>query len=123
MRARHARAAPLACAVLALLPASSAPAATEIRWWHAMTDANRQAVETLAKEFNATTPDFVIVPEYKGNYTDTLRAGLAAFEAGDSPHILQVVEVGTATMMAGQGAIKPIYELMRDARRFFDPRS
>lgn len=98
-------------------------AATEIRWWHAMTDANRQAIEDLARDFNALSPEYIIIPEYRGNYGDTLRAGLAAMEAGDAPHILQVVEVGTATMMSAQGAIKPIYELMRDAREFFDPRS
>ena len=124
-RAAGRRAGPLALVLFAAFSAwwNAALAATEIRWWHAMTDANRQAIEDLARDFNAATPEYVIVPEYRGVYSDTMRAGLAALEAGNAPHILQVVEVGTATMMAAQGAIKPIYELMRDAREFFDPRS
>ena len=81
------------------------------------------AVDALARDFNATTPDFRIVPEYKGSYAETMRVGLAALDAGDAPHILQVVEIGAATMMGAHGAVKPIYELMRDARQYFDPKS
>ena len=49
---------------------------------------------------------------HKGNYSEALNAGIAAFRAGEQPHILQVFEVGTATMMAAEGAIKPVYEVM-----------
>ncbi len=100
-----------------------AMAATEIHWWHAMTDANKNAVEEIARSFNASQTEFVIVPTAKGSYPQTMNAGLAAFEKGDAPHILQVVEVGTATMMNAQGAIKPVHELMRDANQYFDPKS
>jgi len=34
---------------------------------------------------------------------------------------LQVFEVGTATMMAAKGAIKPVYEVMSEAGEKFDP--
>ncbi|HEY8578943.1 MAG TPA: extracellular solute-binding protein, partial [Beijerinckiaceae bacterium] len=110
-------------ALLSCALASSAQAATEIVWWHAMVDANRAAVEQLADEFNRSQRDYVVKPQYKGVYSETLAAGLAAFEEGDAPHILQVVEVGTATMMAATGAVKPIHEVMRDARQYFEPRS
>jgi sn-glycerol 3-phosphate transport system substrate-binding protein len=49
------------------------------------------------------------VQSHKGNYSETLNAGIAAFRAGEQPHILMVFEVGTATMMAAEGAIKPVY--------------
>ena len=46
-----------------------------------------------------------------------MAAAIAAFRAGNAPHILQVFEVGTATMMAAKGAIKPVYEVMARGRR------
>ncbi|MDI5829714.1 hypothetical protein MJN51_38475, partial [Salmonella enterica subsp. enterica serovar Kentucky] len=42
-------------------------------------------------------------------YEQNLSAGIAAFRTGNAPAILQVYEVGTATMMASK-AIKPVYE-------------
>jgi sn-glycerol 3-phosphate transport system substrate-binding protein len=64
-----------------------------------------------------------VVPTYKGSYPDTMNAGIAAFRAGNAPHILQVFEVGTATMMAAKGAVKPVFELMKEAGETFDPNS
>jgi sn-glycerol 3-phosphate transport system substrate-binding protein len=101
----------------------AALAATELQWWHAMTGANNDVVVKLAEEFNAAQSDYKIVPAYKGSYPDTMNAGIAAFRAGQAPHILQVFEVGTATMMAAKGAIKPVYQLMKDAGEKFDPQA
>jgi sn-glycerol 3-phosphate transport system substrate-binding protein len=50
-----------------------------------------------------------------------LNAGIAAFRAGQAPHILQVFEVGTGTMMSAKGAIKPVHEMMKEAGEKFDP--
>ena len=114
------------CAVAAVLLASasvSAMAATEIQWWHAMTGANNDRIVKLATDFNATQGDFKVVPTYKGSYADTMNAGIAAYRAGNAPHVLQVFEVGTATMMAAKGAIKPVYQLMADAGEPFDPKT
>ena len=97
------------------LTAGSAFAATEIQWWHAMGGANGERVNKIAKDFNATQSDYKIVPVYKGNYTETMTAAIAAFRARKQPHIVQVFEVGTATMMAAKGAVYPIEDLMKDA--------
>ena len=114
------------CALATLLLASasaSALAATEIQWWHAMTGANNDRIVKLATDFNATQSDFKVVPTYKGSYADTMNAGIAAYRAGNAPHVLQVFEVGTATMMAAKGAIKPVYQLMAEAGESFDPKA
>ncbi len=103
--------------------AGSAMAQTEIQWWHAMTGANNDVIVRLAEEFNAAQKDYKVVPTYKGSYADTLNAGIAAFRAGNAPHIMQVFEVGTATMMGAKGAIKPVQEMMKEAGESFDPRS
>ncbi len=112
----------LAAAVAASFAfAASAQAATEIHWWHAMTGGNNEVVVRLANEFNAAQSDYKVVPTYKGGYADAMNAGIAAFRAGNAPHILQVFEVGTATMMAATGAVKPVYKLMQDAGEKFEP--
>jgi sn-glycerol 3-phosphate transport system substrate-binding protein len=107
----------------ALLAATATPALAqaEIQWWHAMTGANNDVVVRLAEEFNASQKDYKVVPTYKGSYADTMNAGIAAFRAGNAPHIMQVFEVGTATMMAATGAVKPVHVLMREANEPFDP--
>ncbi|NOU06208.1 MAG: sn-glycerol-3-phosphate ABC transporter substrate-binding protein UgpB [Hyphomicrobiaceae bacterium] len=105
----------------ALLTSSAAAfAQTEIQWWHAMTGANNDVVVKLAEEFNATQKDYKVVPAYKGSYADNMNAGIAAFRAGNAPHIMQVFEVGTATMMSAGGAIKPVQVMMKEAGETFD---
>ena len=100
--------------------AGAAAAQTEINWWHAMGGANGERVDRMAEEFNAMQDEFVLVPTYKGNYTETMTAAIAAFRAGEQPHLVQVFEVGTATMMAAEGAIYPVEQLMEDAGEPFD---
>ncbi|MFO1136321.1 MAG: sn-glycerol-3-phosphate ABC transporter substrate-binding protein UgpB [Rhodoblastus sp.] len=108
-----------------LLSGASLPAlaATEIQWWHAMTGANNDLIVKLANDFNATQNDYKVTPVYKGGYADTMNAGIAAFRAGQAPHIMQVFEVGTATMMAAKGAVKPVYQLMAETGEKFDPKA
>ncbi len=98
----------------------SAMAATEIQWWHAMGGVNGERVNKIASDFNATQSDYKVVPVYKGNYTETMTAAIAAFRAKKQPHIVQVFEVGTATMMAAKGAVYSIEDLMKDADEPFD---
>jgi sn-glycerol 3-phosphate transport system substrate-binding protein len=105
------------------LSASASFAQTEIQWWHAMTGPNNDVIVKLAEEFNGTQKDYKVVPTFKGSYADTMNAGIAAFRAGNAPHIMQVFEVGTATMMAAKGAVKPVQELMKEAGETFDPKS
>src|SRR6478752_3636024 len=103
--------------------ASPAFAVTEIQWWHAMTGGNNDVIVKLANDFNASQSDYKVVPTYKGGYADIMNAGIAAFRAGNAPHIMQVFEVGTATMMAATGAVKPVYKLMQEAGEKFDPKA
>ena len=113
-------------AVAALLAATVRPAFAEpieLQWWHAMTAINLERVNKLAADFNALQTDYKVTPVYKGSYPETMTAAVAAFRAGSSPHIVQVFEVGTATMMAAKGAVKPVYRLMADAGEPFDPQN
>ncbi len=106
---------------LAIGLSSPAHAQTEIQWWHAMGGALGEWVNDLAKGFNEGQKEYKIVPVYKGTYAESMTAAIAAFRAGNAPHILQVFEVGTATMMASKGAIVPVGKVMADAGYKFDP--
>jgi len=108
----------LAIAALAHAPAQ---AQTEIQWWHSMGGALGEWVNDLAKDFNASQKEYKIVPTFKGSYDESMTAAIAAFRAGNAPHVLQVFEVGTATMMASKGAIVPVGDVMKKAGVTFDP--
>jgi len=102
------------------MSAGFAAAQTEIQWWHAMGGTNGERVDKIAADFNASQSDYVVVPTYKGNYTETMTSAVAAFRAGEQPHLVQVFEVGTATMMAAKGAIYPIEKMMADSGEPFN---
>ena len=116
------RLAPLAGA-FALAAAFSAPvhAQTEIQWWHSMSAALGEWVNDLARQYNASQSQYKVVPTYKGTYDESMTGAIAAFRAGNAPHILQVFEVGTATMMASKGAIVPVAKVLNDGGFKFDP--
>ncbi len=93
-----------------------------IDFWHAMTGKNGDTVQAICDKFNASQTAYKVVPVYKGSYSDTMNAGIAAFRAKSAPAIVQVYEVGTATMMAAKGAVKPVYQLMKETGQKFDPK-
>ena len=106
---------------LAATLATTAQAQTEIQWWHSMTAVNGEWVNDLAKQFNESQKEYKIVPTFKGTYDESMTASIAAFRSGNAPHILQVFEVGTATMQASKGAVIPVGQVMKDAGEKFDP--
>jgi sn-glycerol 3-phosphate transport system substrate-binding protein len=113
----------LAAGFTALALSGPARAQVEIQWWHSMTGGLNDWVLDLSAGFNASQKDYKIVPTYKGTYDETMPAAVAAFRAGTAPHILQVFEVGTATMMAAKGAVVPVGKVLADAGYKFDPKA
>ncbi|MDH4247925.1 MAG: extracellular solute-binding protein, partial [Deltaproteobacteria bacterium] len=103
-----------------LLMAMPAQGQTEIQWWHAHGGVLGERVQEIANGFNASQKDYAVKPVFKNSYAEAMTAGIAAFRAGKPPHILQVFEVGTATLMAAKGAIYPVHELMADSGEKFD---
>ena len=105
---------------IAALATSAFADTVKVDWWHAMGGLNGERVNKISADFNASQSTYEVVPSYKGNYTETLTAAVAAFRAKEHPHLVQVFEVGTATMMAAKGAVYPIEQLMSDANEPFD---
>jgi sn-glycerol 3-phosphate transport system substrate-binding protein len=98
---------------LLLLAPGAAFAKTEIHLWHAMTGQLGEAVNALVKQFNDSQTEYEVKPLRKGTYAETLTAAIAAYRQRQAPHIVQVFEVGTQTMMLS-GAVLPVFELMKE---------
>jgi len=109
-----------AAGLVSVCTATASFAATEIQWWHAMGGANNEKINEIAEKFNAAQSEYKVIPSFKGNYTETMTAAISSFRAGTQPHIVQVFEVGTATMMAADKAIYPVHKLMEDTGTPFD---
>jgi sn-glycerol 3-phosphate transport system substrate-binding protein len=113
-----------AIAGLALLAAVGAPSAqqrVQVDFWHGLPMPLGGILEKIVADFNASQATYQVDATYKGSYPDTMVAAIAAFRAGKAPHVVQMFEVGTATLMAARGAIKPVHELMRETGVPFDP--
>jgi sn-glycerol 3-phosphate transport system substrate-binding protein len=105
------------------LAAPGAMAQTEIQFWHSMAGALGDKVSQLANDFNKSQNQYKVVPSFKGTYPESMTAAIASYRAGNAPHILQVFEVGTATMMGAKGAIVPVAKIMKDADVPFNPKA
>ncbi|WP_109401374.1 sn-glycerol-3-phosphate ABC transporter substrate-binding protein UgpB [Proteus terrae] len=108
-------------AVAMTLFTSPAHAKTQIEWWHAMGGALGQKVNQIASDFNASQSEYEIKPVYKGTYAETMTSAVASFRAKNQPAIVQVFEVGTASMMGAKKAVFPVYQLMEKTNEPFDP--
>jgi len=87
----------------------------EIQFWHGLNQPLGGILERIAEDFNKSQGRYRIVSSYRGSYPETMVAAIAAFRAGNAPHIVQMFEVGTGTMIAAGRAIKPVHELLREA--------
>ncbi|HXH85078.1 MAG TPA: sn-glycerol-3-phosphate ABC transporter substrate-binding protein UgpB [Candidatus Tectomicrobia bacterium] len=86
-------------------------AKTEIHFWHAMTGQLGEALAAQAQQFNESQGEYEVKPLRKGSYAETLTAAIAAYRQKNPPHIVQVFEVGTQTMLLS-GAVYPVHDLM-----------
>jgi sn-glycerol 3-phosphate transport system substrate-binding protein len=98
--------------LLLMKPLAAKP--VEIILWHSLAGQLGQEIQTLANGFNQSQHDVAIKPIYKGDYVETLSAFAAAFQAKQAPALVQVFEVGTASMLQPRGVIKPVDELMKE---------
>lgn len=120
MKLKHLLCGLLCGSAASVLIAAPVAAQTKVEFWHAFTGRLGELVAAQVETFNGAQSEYVVEASHKGNYSETLNAGIAAFRAGEQPDILMVFEVGTATMMAAKGAVKPVYEVMAESGADFD---
>ncbi len=131
MKRRHllaGSAAAIATSGVAMSPRRGAAAEkTTVVFWHSMTGALGEELNRIVTSFNTAQPNVASGTEvqavFKGSYPDTLTAAIAAFRAGQAPHIVQVFEVGTGTMLAAGGAVKQVWELAKETGVNINPDS
>jgi len=112
-----------ALAAAPLLHARAQAAKTKIVWWHAMTAALGEQVTRIADTFNQSQNAVEVQAIYKGSYADLLNATIAASRAGQAPHLAQIFEVGTGTMLAAGKAVKQVWELSKETGVSIDPKT
>lgn len=113
-----------AAAIVTLLAGSAAAQQkVQVEFWHGLTQPLGGILEKVASDFNASQGKYQVNATFKGSYPETMVAAIAAFRAGSAPHIVQMFEVGTATMMAARGAIKPVHELSKETGVNIDPKN
>ena len=109
-------------AALTAMPAvGRAAEKTRIVWWHAMTAALADQVNHLVDAFNQSQDAIEVQAIYKGGYADVLTATIAAFRAGQAPHLVQIFEVGTGSMLAAGKATRQVWELIKETGVAIDP--
>jgi sn-glycerol 3-phosphate transport system substrate-binding protein len=110
-----------AAAVTCTNSAWAQPGKIQISWWHAMTGVNADEINRLARAFNESQSQAEIQPIYKGGYADTLTAAIAAWRADQAPHLVQIFEVGTGSMLAAGPATKQVWTLREETGVNLDP--
>ena len=102
----------VAALCVAVLPGVAA-AKTEIQFWHAMGGQLGETVNELVKQFNQSQSEYEVKALNKGTYPEVLTGAIAAYRQKNPPHIVQVFDVGTQTMLLS-GAIVPVFQLLRE---------
>src|SRR5215472_17626650 len=111
-------------AVFAAMPTiGRAAEKTKIVWWHAMTAALGEQVDRIVAAFNQSQDAVELTAIYKGQYPDVLTATIAAFRAGQAPHLAQIFEVGTGSMLAAGKATRQVWELVQETGAQIDPKA
>jgi sn-glycerol 3-phosphate transport system substrate-binding protein len=95
---------------------------TEIQFWYGLGGALGERVAEQVTRFNESQSRFRVNANFRGSYVEVMTGAIAAWRAGTPPHIAQVFEVGTATMMAAGPAIRPTHELLGEAGITLDPK-
>ena len=104
-------------------PAGAQASKTKIVWWHAMTGRLGDQVNQIVVGFNGAQSTVEVEAIYKGGYADLMTATIAAFRAGEAPHLAQIFEVGTETMIAAGKATKEVWQLVKETGIHIDPKS
>jgi sn-glycerol 3-phosphate transport system substrate-binding protein len=101
--------------------AQPARAPIEIHMWMGLTGLGGELLTKYGEEFNKAQSEFKAVVSFKGQYPEQRAAAVAAYRAGNPPHIMQMFDAGSGDMMAARGAIVPVSDVFQRAGLQFNP--
>ena len=111
----------LAATALSLsLAATATSARTPIEMWIGVTGPAQELLIQFGNEFNASQDQYEVTVSFRGQYPEQRAAAIAAFRAGNPPHIMQMFDAGTGDMFAARQAIVPVSEVYELAGMEFD---
>lgn len=99
----------------------AALAQTEIQMWMGLTGPNGELLSRFGQDFNKSQNEYRVVVSFKGQYPEQRAAAVAAFRAGNPPHIMQMFDAGSGDMMQARGAVVPVSEVFKRAGMQFNP--
>ncbi len=82
----------------------------KLNFWHAMSGARLEPVNTLVERFNESHPNIEVDATFTGSYEETLNQAITSAQSGNPPNIIQTYEVGTQ-MMWDSPYIVPIEDI------------
>lgn len=75
-------------------------AKVKVEFWHALGGhIGRDVLTQFIDDFNASQDQVEVVPIYQGSYNDVLNQYRLAVQAGKTPHLVHVFEIGTRFMI------------------------
>jgi sn-glycerol 3-phosphate transport system substrate-binding protein len=86
---------------------------TEIQMWIGLTGPLGELMSRFGEDFNKSQKDYKVTVSFKGQYPEQRAAAVAAFRAGDPPHIMQMFDAGSGDMMQAKGAVVPVSEVFK----------
>ena len=86
-----------------------------------MTGALGDQVDRIVTTFNASQSAIEVEAIHKGTYPETMTATIAAWRANQAPHIAQVFDVGTGSMLAAGPATKQVWQLIQETGVAINP--
>ncbi len=106
--------------LIAIVYTAPAFSIVKIQFWHGLSGQTAEYLNNIVNNFNKSQNEYQVAAVNKGTYQQTMMSGITAFRAEKQPDIIQVYEVGTATMIAAKGATIPISTLMSENNIKFD---
>ncbi|WP_419393857.1 ABC transporter substrate-binding protein [Cytobacillus praedii] len=86
---------------------AESPGKVEINFWHAMSGAGQEALDSIVSDFNSSQDKYTVNAEFQGSYEESLTKLRSVGGTKDAPAITQVFEVGTKFMI-DSGYIEPM---------------
>lgn len=85
----------------------------ELHYWHGHTGKLESIINEIADRWNSSQDGSKLIPTSKGSYEDILAAFIAAYRAGEHPHMVQIYDAGAAIMVAQvkNGVVYPFEDM------------